>query len=550
MGYEFKERKMSNEKGWEPKETLKDVEDLPFADIPDRGIRKETCQKYGVKVALSQSDGKTIEAIYFPYYDQKGRLTAYKKQDVTKHKSEKGHWSVIGSLTINNNKLFGQNVAEAIQRKKSNILVTEGEHDCLAAFQCLKDQVKGTKYEGMEPFVVSISMGTANATEAMLQNEDFILGHERITLAFDNDEATPAEKAKKVMKGKEATEAVAAAFIGDNIYTVPFEHGLKDCSDYLQAGRSNDLAKLLQFGTKRFVTEKISYASDVSFDDLIAKREVGLMCPSFPKLMEKIRGFRKSELVLLTSGVGVGKSTVTASFAADFIKAGERVGLIFLEETQKETLQRMVAHHLKVNFNKFKEDPLACASEEEIRVAYDYIVNDDKAVFLSHFGHMNIDELMPKIKHMHLVSKCDRIIIDHLTLITSGGNGEADERKEIDRAMTMLAAFCASNPVTIIAISHINRGGFADNKPPKDADEKPYWVKVDKSHMRGSSALEALSWIILGLEGQVMPDRSRGNARLTVLKNRPYGVLGVCDEFRLNPETWEVELVENDVAEF
>ena len=108
----------------------------------------------------------------------------------------------------------------------------------------------------------------------------------------------------------------------------------------------------------------------------------------------------------------------------------------------------------------------------------------------------------------------------------------------------MLAAFCASNPVTIIAISHINRGNFADNKPPKDAETEAYWVKVDKSHMRGSSALEALSWIILGLEGQVMPDRSRGNARLTVLKNRPFGNLGVCDEFCLDPDTWEVLLVD------
>jgi hypothetical protein len=64
--------------------------------------------------------------------------------------------------------------------------------------------------------------------------------------------------------------------------------------------------------------------------------------------------------------------------------------------------------------------------------------------------------------------------------------------------------------------------------------------------MRGSSALEALSWIILGLEGQVMPDRSRGNVRLTVLKNRPYGILGVADEFKLNPRTWEVELVQDE----
>ena len=35
-------------------------------------------------------------------------------------------------------------------------------------YQALIDQVKGTKYEGLEPFVVSIPLGTANAVEAIL----------------------------------------------------------------------------------------------------------------------------------------------------------------------------------------------------------------------------------------------------------------------------------------------------------------------------------------------------------------------------------------------
>lgn len=544
MGY-WKGEKQVTETKYVPKETVKEVEGYPFAEMPERKINKATCKKFGVRMSIDEQDGTTPTAYYFPYYDQKGKLTGYKKRDLTKEKYDKFHFTTVGKVGVDC-KLFGQDVAESVSRKRNNLIFVEGEIDVLSAYQALVDSVAGTKYSTLEPFVVGLSCGTANAVEAVLHNESFVRSYDRITLSFDNDAATPAEAAKGIKRGKEATEAVAGAMIGDNLYTVQYADKYKDPSDYLQDGKSEELAKLLQFGSKRFVTDKISYASDIDFEEVVAKRKRGLMCPSFPKLMEKIHGFRGSELVLLTSGVGVGKSTVTSSFAADFIAAGERVGLIFLEETRKETLQRMLAHSLKVNYNKFKDDPLSVATREQIKEAYDNIVADDKAVFLDHFGHLNIDSLMPKIKHMHLVSKCRFIIIDHITLITSGGSTEVDERKEIDRTMTELAAFCASNDVCIIAISHINRGGFADNKPPKDAEEKPYWVKVDKSHMRGSSALEALSWIILGLEGQVMPDRSRGNARLTVLKNRPYGILGVCDEFRLNPETWEVELVDSE----
>lgn len=551
MAYEKGSGMTDKKEEYVPKETLKDVLTYPFKDIEARGVRKATCEKFGVRAGVSESDGKTIEAIYFPSYNQKGKIIGFKKQDLTKDKSEKYHWSTVGAVTVSN-KLFGQDVAEGIQRKKSALVYTEGEWDAMSCYQSMCDQVKGTKFEGMEPFVVSLPLGTGNAVEATLHNSEFILSYDSLCLFFDDDYCTPVEKTKGIMKGHEAREAVASALVGSQLsmFVVTTEGNFKDASDMLQAGKSDELAKLVQFGKRAYSAEKIASAGSISFEEVIAKQPEGVYIKSFPLLMEKIHGFRTAELCLLTSGSGVGKSTITSIFAADFIEAGMKTGLIFLEETKVQTLQRMVAHKLKVNFNRFKTDPLSVASEEDIRAAYDSIVDNDMAVFLDHFGNLPVSELMSKVKHMHLINKCDFIIIDHLTLIASGGGGEVDERRVLDQTMTELAAFCAANAVGIVAISHINRGGFADNKPPKDADDKPYWVKVDKSHMRGSSALEQLSWTILGVENQIMPDRSRGNVRLTVLKNRTFGLLGVADEFKLNPETWAVELADDTVAEF
>lgn len=551
MGYDRKVKDYKEMSDFVPKETVKEVETYPFVDIPQRGIRKSVCEKFGVKAALSPTDGKTIEAVYFPSHNQKGKITGYMKQDWTLDKSEKRHWTAVGSVSISNKLLF-QDVAESVKRKRGNLIVTEGGWDALSVYQSSVDSVKGTKYEGMEPFVVSIPLGTANSVESLLHNNEFVVSHEALTMFFDDDYCTPAEKKKNIMRGHEAREAVAGAYVGSTlqlfVLTTPSPH--KDASDMLQAGQSADLGKLVQFGKRAYSAEKIATAGSISFEELITKPPEGVHIKSFPVLMEKIHGFRPGELCLLTSGSGVGKSTITSIFAADFIEAGMKTGLIFLEETKVQTLQRMVAHKLQVNFNKFKADPLSCASEDSIRAAYDSIVDNDMAVFLDHFGNLPVSELMSKVKHMHLINKCDFIIIDHLTLVASGGGGDEDERKVLDQTMTELAAFCASNAVGIIAISHINRGGFADNKPPKDADEKPYWVKVDKSHMRGSSALEQLSWIILGVENQIMPNRERGSVRITVLKNRTFGALGVADEFRLNQDTWQVELVAEEAHEF
>ena len=540
---------MRNDVGFEPKETVADVSQLKAFDIPERGIRKETLERFAVKVAVSQEDGKTPQAVYFPSYNQKGKVTGYTKQDLTKGKEERGHWSCIGSVTIGN-KMFGQNVAEAQNRKRNNLVITEGQWDCLSVFQALVDNVKGTKYEGIEPLVVSIPMGTANAVESILHNENYVTSHDALTIFFDDDHCTPAELQKKIMKGHEAREAVANALVGSGIslFTVTPEDGFKDASDFMQAGRSNDLAKLVQFGRRPYSSEKIVKAADLDLEFLLEPRPEGIYVNSFPKLMDKLHGFRLRELVLLTSPSGVGKSTVCSIFASAFMEAGEKLGMIYLEETNKETMQRLIAAKLKVNYLEFKNNPLQVTTKEKIQAAYDEIVNNDQLVMLGHFGSLPVSELMAKIKHMHLVEGCNFIILDHLSLVISG-SAVKDERKELDMVMTELAAFCAANDVCIIAVSHINRSAAEQFKAPKlkDGEEpKPYWVQVSKEMMRGSAALEQLSFVIIGLEPEINPDRSRGRVRLTVLKNRPWSYLGVADTFKIDDESWEVLLCEDD----
>jgi len=542
--YDKKQKVFSVSNPNRKQETVDDVQKYPFKDFPERGISKETCERFGVRAGLSEKDGKTIEAFYFPSFNQKGKITGYKKQDITVDKSHEYHWTTVGSVSISN-KLFGQNTVEEMNRKRVNLIITEGEWDFLSVYQSCVDSVKGTKYEGIEPTGVSIPMGTKNAVEAILHNESFVKSYDAITIFFDDDHCTPAETKKGIVKGHEAREQVANALVGSGIslMTISPSEGFKDASDYIQAGKSAELAKLVQFGKRIFSAEKIVKASDISFEELITKRPEGLYVNSFPKLMEKLHGFRTRELVLLTAPSGVGKSTVSSIIANAFIDHGERVGQIYLEETNKETLQRAVAAKLKVNYLRFKNDPLSVASEEDIRKAYDEICQNDKVIMLGHFGSLPITELMAKIKHMHLVEGCKYIILDHLSVVVSGSAVE-NERKELDMIMTELAAFCAANEVCIIAISHINRTAAEQFKPPKGKEDEAFWVKVTKEMMRGSAALEQLSFVIIGLEPEIKPDRSRGRVRLTVLKNRPWGYLGACDEFTVDDNTWEVLLAD------
>ena len=546
MGYWNGEKKFTK-KGdvvQESKEKVEDVLKYPFVDAIDRGIRKEICEKLGIRAGLSQIDGKTVEAYYFPSYNQKGKIVGFMKQDITVNKEEKGHWKAIGAVNIGN-KLFGQDVAEANSRKRNNVVITEGQWDAASAYQALIDNVKGTKYEGLEPFVVSIPLGTANAAEAVLHNKHFIDSFDGITLFFDDDFCTPLEKQKGIKKGHEAREEVAATLVGSRqqLFTIQTEDGYKDANDYMQAGRSKELAKLIQFEKKPYVPEKIISASDVSLDELCEDAPVGVMVKEFPKLMEKTWGIHRRVVTLVAAPSGVGKTTAVSIIENSISQAGFKTGLIFLEETTKETVQRKIAFDLKVNYLKFKRSPLACATRDEIAAARDRVIHAcHNPSLLDHFGSITIDKLMSKVKYMHEIMKCDYVILDHISMTISGLD-VVDERKDLDVAMTELAAYASSHDIGIIVVCHLNRQGTADQfKVKKGEEDKPYWVRVTKESLRGSAGLEQLSMVILGLEPEMLPSRERGRVRWVVLKNRPAGELGEADIFKLHPVTWEVML--------
>ncbi|WP_207816858.1 toprim domain-containing protein, partial [Pseudomonas sp. 50_B] len=185
--------------------------------VPERGLTKEDAEFYEIRSCVSTKDGKTIEATYFPYYSKSGELTGFKKRDWTVPKDHDFHFTVVGIVKINA-QMFGQPQTTKGGRK---LIIVEGEEEVPATRRASLESLRGTKYEGkIEPSVVSISMGTANAAESVAHNIEFVQSFSDIVLAFDSDSATPKELKKNILKGKEAKEEVASLLLSDNIYTI------------------------------------------------------------------------------------------------------------------------------------------------------------------------------------------------------------------------------------------------------------------------------------------------------------------------------------------
>ncbi len=553
--------------------TVEEVNSFPLVAVPQQDIIREDAEFYGIRSEISQQDGETLVATYFPYYNQEGKLTGYKRRDWTKDKEEAGHFTVVGVVKVTS-KLFGQHVCKV--DKKSTIIFTEGEGDVVAARRDLLNSLKGTKWEGkIEPNVVGLNCGVGNAQQSVAHNEKFIRSFKDICCVYDNDEATEVEKAKGVKKGKEGTEDVAAYLLSQEFYVINFPEGIKDVRQWVST-YPKEFAKAVSFNKVKYSPEKVVSLQEVTVKELRKKKKIGLPLKFFPKLTDTLFGITSAELITVLGPSGSGKSTVTRYMEKDIIdylrhglpqgyydpenvnivegKArlddyveGEKLGVIRLEEDKEEAINSWYGMELGYNPKNFANDPESFISEEEHEKIHSQWQEEDIVRVLDHFGSIPIDELLNKFKQL-MAFGCRWFVLDHISMVISGLR-TGDERKELDIVMTHLAAFCKQHNVTILMVSHMSRIQF---KPPLDkdtGDQLPFFYPVRKENLRGSASLEQLSWSVIAVEPEELPNRSRGRVRLVSLKNRRGKKLGNTDTLWMEEDTgkfidaskWEIE---------
>lgn len=553
--------------------TVEEVKTFPCVAVPHQDILQIDAEYYGIRSEYSQEDGVTLVATYFPYYNQENKLTGYKRRDWTKDKEEEGHFTVVGVVKVSS-QLFGQHKCEI--NKKSTLIIVEGEGDVVAARRDLLNALKGTSWEGkIEPNVVGMNCGVGNAQNSVAHNEKFIRSFKDICCVLDNDSATEVERAKGIKKGREGTEDIAAYLLSTEFYVVNYPEDVKDVRQWVKE-YPKGFAKAVSFNKVKYSPEKVISLQEVSVSELRKKKKIGLPLKYFPKLTDTLFGLTSAELITVLGPSGSGKSTVTRYMEKDIIdylrhglpegyydpetvrmvdgKArlddyveGEKLGVIRLEEDKEEAINSWYGMELGYNPKNFANDPESFISEEDHNKIHTQWQKEDIVRVLDHFGSIPIDELLNKFKQL-MAFGCRWFALDHISMVISGLR-TGDERKELDIVMTHLAAFCKQHNVTILMVSHMSRIQF---KPPVDketGEQLPFFYPVRKENLRGSASLEQLSWTVIAVEPEELPNRSRGRVRLVSLKNRRGKKLGNTDTLWMEEDTgifvdaskWEIE---------
>lgn len=433
--------------------------------LPKRKISEEVCQKYRV-----HRDGKLL---YFHYFDLDGNCVGAK----VKTPDKVFRWEGQHSDT-----LFGQHL---FPKGGKRVVITEGELDALSCFEA---------YSGNWP-MVSIPDGANSAKRSIQRQLEWLQGYEEIVLFFDNDES--GRKAASDAAGVLPPGKVAIAHLPD----------FKDASDALQAGQAQAIREAI-WNASPYRPDGIVEAKNL-LEQILKPNDEGLHEYPYRGLQQKLHGIRSGELVTITAGSGIGKSSFCRELATHLLNSGERVGYLALEESNRRTALGLMSVAEGKAFHIGEHD------RQTLNEAFDRTLKHWPLYLFDGFGSFDPDVIYNRVEYLAQGLDVKVVFLDHLSILLSGLEG--DERRVIDQTMTRLRSLVERTGISMFLVSHLRR--------PSGDQNHEEGARVNLGSLRGSHSIAQLSDAVIALERN---QQTNSDTTVRVLKNRYTGEVGEC----------------------
>lgn len=492
-------------RGTMSKLTIGEVQTYGFGTSGDRNISSATASKYGVRCSVDTSTGEP-DTVYYPSFDEDDhkRVIGYKVRRLPK--DFRPSVGTIGKT------LAGVNT---INPKARKLLITEGEEDMMAAWEmCGTPNVN----------ILSLPNGAALSHSNSKAAYEIYEAHDVVYLCLDPDSA-----------GKSGATDIADYISRiTEVRLVELDKMIGDPSDYHRAGKAGEFKKAIATA-KQYEPEGIVNGIDINLADLLVPRPEGVTIP-FAGVQEKLHGLRKGEITTICAGSGIGKSTFVREIVLSLIEQGQSVANVALENQMEETMQYLMAMDMEIPMGTFMFHP---PDEAACKPSFDKVIANGNTYFYKHFAGITADSLMNKLYYYARSKAVDFIVLDHLSLVISATDTQ-NERKAIDTLMTDLAKLVVETGVGLIQVVHLKRGG--------DGKNFAKGAEVELTDLRGSAALEQLSWNVIGVERDQQGD-SRDFSKARVLKNRLFGFTGIADHMKYDPSTGRMKSIDPEDIE-
>ena len=473
-----------------------------YVGLTARGISKETCQKYGYWIGRVNGQPNQIAN----YYDETGNLVGQKLRDKDKNFVARGK--------VKAEYLFGKHLWNGGKK----IVVTEGEIDCLTVAE-----LQGCKYP-----VVSIPNGSKAAKKTLAANYEYFDQFDEIILMFDMDEP-----------GRQAVEESAPVLPSGKVRVAVLP--LKDANECHLKGESKAVLDQI-WNAQPWVPDGVVSATSMKerVREFATKMEAaGLLFDGQPELNRKTMGARGGEVIMVTSGSGMGKSTYVRQQIIKWQRAGKKVGVAMLEEAVEETMLDLMGLDNNVRLRQSPEILQAIMGDGRYDSWFDKLFESDLIHLYDSFAESKEEQLFAKLSYMADGLGCEVLILDHISIVVSGMEDNSDERKTIDRIMTRLKKLAKTKGVIVVVICHL--------KNPEKGKSHEEGRPVSITDLRGSGALRQLSDTIIALERNQQGDNPN-HVNIRLLKCRFTGETGLSGSMEYDKNTgWLVPVDGSEV---
>lgn len=451
--------------------------------LSKRGIRAETCKKY-----QCLKDG---ELLRFYYKDRSGTAAVGAK---VKTLDKEFSWEGSNKDKL----LYGQWLfanGGGSDKFEKKVIITEGELDAMSVHEIFPNWP-----------VVSLPNGAATAKQSIQHQLEWLQEFDSVILFFDNDSA-----------GKEAVEQAAGVLPTGKVKVAKLDPRYKDASDALQANDSKAISSAI-WGAEAWAPGGI-----VRGQDLVA----AVTAPNPPcahpypwaGVDHLLHGIRYGELVTLTAGSGIGKSSICRELAVHLLERGESVGYLALEESNRRTGLGLMSVASGQSLHIGEHTP------EKLREITKETLEKWNLFLFDGFGSYDPDLIYKRVEYMALGLDVKVVFLDHLSILLSGLDG--DERRMIDVTMTKLRSLVERTGIAMFLVSHLRRTSGDQNHEEG--------ARVTLGQLRGSAAIAQLSDTVIALERN-QQDTNDGTT-VRVLKNRFTGEVGVASHLSYDLNT-------------
>ncbi len=435
--------------------------------LSKRNISEKVCQQYKI-----YRDGDLLR---FHYYDESGILIGCKTKTKDKDFYYEGQPPTC---------LFGQHLFPSTGKR---VVITEGELDAASCQEAMP---------GWQ--MVSLPSGAASARKSIQRAIPWLQGYEEIVLFFDNDEA-----------GRKAAEEAAGVLPPGKCKIARLE-AYKDASDALQANDSESI--------RRAIWDAKPYRPDGIVDGKSLLDLVTTPTPPadyvypFQGIHNRLHGIRYGELVTITAGSGIGKSSFCRELATHLLRNGERVGYLALEESNRRTALGLMSAAVGKSLHIGEHD------RSTLTQAYQDTLAKWNLFLFDGFGSFDPDLIYNRIEYLATGLDTRVIFLDHLSILLSGLDG--DERRMIDTTMTRLRSLVERTGIALFLGSLLRRTSSDQNHEEG--------ARVTLGQLRGSAAIAQLSDGVIALERNQQSASGGSDTTVRILKNRYSGEVGVA----------------------